>query len=98
MEKTRKDHRQLPSPWQMASGAVLGYEGLAAMSKAGKHHKLLPFELPFLTEMIRPLPKPVRVVVTFLIGVVVYDHFNEEGLVFCKKDIRMILRKVEEEL
>jgi len=62
--------------WKLASGAVLIWEGSAAASKALHAHGVTPVSLPFITELVRALPRPLRIIATLAIAAVVHDHFD----------------------
>lgn len=64
--------------WRITVAAVLGYESIAGLSKTARRKGLSDDELPFLTEIIRPLPLPIRVGLAVAVGLMTYDHLNED--------------------
>lgn len=62
--------------WKLVTGAVLGYELVSALTKSARKRGLVEREIPFLTEIIRSQPRPVRLAVTVGLALVFHDHFD----------------------
>lgn len=57
--------------WRVTCFSVLGYEAIAIASRG---------RVPYVTHLVRRLPRPARFVVTVVIATIVHDHFDTQRI------------------
>lgn len=70
------------TPWRSVSGTALAWEGVAAITKGLRAHGIITWEIPYITEVVRPTPVLVKGFVLGGIIAIVGDHLRRESKVF----------------
>lgn len=73
------------TPFELGAAATVGWEAAAYVTEALHEVGRLDWRVPYITEMVRALPTPARLLFYTGLGVVLFEHF--ERMILTRKTL-----------